>query len=75
MAHNIHNDSGQDPAEQPNVRDFTRMGFFLFAGLLAGAAIGGFGFYSPAVGALIGAGLSLILALYLDWRARTKNSN
>lgn len=70
MTDNTDTETGKDSAEQPTVRDFTRIGFFLFAGLMAGAAIGGFGFYSPAVGALIGAGLGLALAVYLDWRAR-----
>lgn len=75
MAHETRKETGQDPAELPTARDFTRIGVFLFLGLLAGAVIGGFGFYSPAVGALIGAGTGLVLAVYLDWRARRNSKS
>lgn len=53
-------------------KDFSRIGFGLFAGLVGGAAIGGFGFYSPVPGAIAGAILGLALALVLDWRARRR---
>ncbi len=50
-------------------RDFSRVGAFLFLGLILGAAIGGFGFYAPVPGALLGALIGLALALVLDRRA------
>lgn len=53
-------------ADGPRRGDFTRLGFFLFAGLIVGASVGGFGFQSPAPGALIGAGAGGALALLLD---------
>lgn len=64
--------SETDPAEKPKVRDFTRIGFFLFFGLMAGAVIGGFGFYAPVFGALTGAAIGLAAALFLDLRALKK---
>jgi len=45
----------------------TAYGLFGFAGLLLGATIGGFVFYSPGVGALGGAALGF-LAAYLQAR-------
>jgi len=51
-------------------KDFSRIGFGLFAGLVGGAVIGGFGFYSPVPGAFAGAVIGLALALFLDRRAR-----
>ena len=50
-------------------RDFSRVGVFLFLGLILGAVIGGFGFYAPVPGALSGALVGLVLALVLDRRA------
>ncbi|GAB4577252.1 MAG: hypothetical protein Tsb008_23270 [Rhodothalassiaceae bacterium] len=59
--------------ERPRARGvFTRLGVFLFSGLVIGAAIGGFGFHSPAPGALIGAGAGAVLALLLDYLSARK---
>lgn len=56
-----------DDTKRP--RDFSRVGAYLFLGLVAGAAIGGFGFYAPVPGALIGGLAGVVLALVLDHRA------
>lgn len=57
-----------DNDKQP--ADFSRLGLFLFLGLVLGAAIGGFGWYSPVPGALAGALAGGAAALLLDRRAR-----
>ena len=59
--------ASHDDIKRP--RDFSRIGLFLFLGLILGAAIGGFGFYAPVPGALIGGVTGLLLALVLDRRA------
>ncbi|RMF71184.1 MAG: hypothetical protein D6740_07120 [Alphaproteobacteria bacterium] len=46
------------------------VGVLMAAGLVAGGAIGGFGFASPAPGALIGGALGIALGLLLDRRRR-----
>lgn len=60
------------PGQPPFI---TRVGFFVFLGLVLGAAIGGFGYRSPVPGALLGAGVMLIIALVADfygWRKRKR---
>ena len=45
----------------------TKIGFFLFAGLLAGAVLGQVVFGVPAVGAVALGALGVVLALFLDY--------
>jgi hypothetical protein len=63
---------GQMHDDQPRRDDFSLIGFLLFAGLMGGAMIGGFGFYAPVPGALMGAalGLGIAFARYLWVRSR-----
>lgn len=57
-----------DDDKQP--ADFSRIGLFVFLGLVLGAAAGGFTWYSPVPGALAGALIGLALALMIDRRKR-----
>ncbi|GEQ96945.1 hypothetical protein JCM17844_05820 [Iodidimonas gelatinilytica] len=52
----------------PQGGDFTLIGVLLFAGLMIGASIGGFIFYAPVPGALIGASIGLGYALFSHWK-------
>ena len=45
----------------------TKIGFFLFAGLLAGAILGQLVYGAPAVGAVAFGALGVVLALLLDY--------
>lgn len=49
----------------------SRLGLFIFLGLVVGAIIGRWGFGYPVYGALVGAALFIGLALFLDKRANT----
>ena len=44
----------------------SRLGFYLFSGLFGGAVIANYFFGLPAIGAVAGAGLGVILAYYFD---------
>ncbi len=50
------------------------IGILMAIGLVAGGAIGGFEFASPAPGALIGGGVGILLGLLLDWWRRQDRS-
>ncbi|MHA1543885.1 MAG: hypothetical protein ACTSU8_01985 [Alphaproteobacteria bacterium] len=49
----------------------SRLGLFIFLGLIIGAIIGRWGFGYPVYGAIIGAVIFIGLALFLDKRANT----
>ncbi|RMF70762.1 MAG: hypothetical protein D6740_07725 [Alphaproteobacteria bacterium] len=61
----------EPPARPPST---SAIGILMAIGLVAGGAIGGFGFASPAPGALIGGGIGIVLGLFLDWRQRRRKS-
>ncbi len=64
-------DKNEKPARPPST---SAIGILMAVGLVAGGAIGGFGFASPAPGALIGGGIGILLGLLLDWRQRQGRS-
>ena len=49
----------------------SRLGLFIFLGLIIGAIIGRWGFGYPVYGAIIGAVIFIGLALFLDKQANT----
>lgn len=49
----------------------SRLGLFIFLGLVVGAIIGRWYFNSVVIGPIIGAVLFAVLALFLDKRAKT----
>ncbi len=58
--------NGHDNPDQPP--STSAIGILMAVGLVAGGAIGGFGFASPAPGALIGGGMGILIGLFLDRR-------
>lgn len=44
----------------------SRLGFYLFSGLIGGAVLANYVFGIPAIGGVAGGAIGVILALYLD---------
>lgn len=62
--------SDHPQASRRSAPETTAYGLFGFAGLVLGGTIGGFLFYAPALGALAGAAIGVVLAALYGRRKR-----